>query len=294
MEYQQHNKIVTDENLMETLNHGESIYPFKYYFEKMSQFDFHCIEWHWHSELEFVYVKSGTLTLWIGECKIELSEGNGVFINSKILHRFYSPDETVIPNFLCMPSFIAQENSLIYQKYVKPIISSSLAFLPFYKEIPWQMEALSIIKQIISSQNNDFVCELTTSILIQKLWLIITKNIDAAYSTEQVNNSSAQKRLQLMMQFIHQNYSQNISLAEIADYANISKSTALNLFNNVLHITPINYLIKYRLKEAAALLTKTEKKINTISCETGFRNVEYFCRLFKKYYQLTPTEYRNA
>ncbi len=294
MEYQQHNKIVIDENLMETIKHGESIYPFKYYFEKMSQFDFHCIEWHWHSELEFVYVKSGTLTLWIGECKIELSEGNGVFINSKILHRFYSPDETVIPNFLCMPSFIAQENSLIYQKYVKPIISSSLAFLPFYKEIPWQMEALSIIKQIISSQNNDFVCELTTSILIQKLWLIITKNIDAAYSTEQVNNSSAQKRLQLMMQFIHQNYSQNISLAEIADYANISKSTALNLFNNVLHITPINYLIKYRLKEAAALLTKTEKKINTISCETGFRNVEYFCRLFKKYYQLTPTEYRNA
>lgn len=294
MEYQQHNKIVTDENLMETIKHGESIYPFKYYFEKMSQFDFHCIEWHWHSELEFVYVKSGTLTLWIGECKIELSEGNGVFINSKILHRFYSPDETVIPNFLCMPSFIAQENGLIYQKYVKPIISSSLAFLPFYKEIPWQMEALSIIKQIISSQNNDFVCELTTSILIQKLWLIITKNIDAAYSTEQVNNSSAQKRLQLMMQFIHQNYSQNISLAEIADYANISKSTALNLFNNVLHITPINYLIKYRLKEAAALLTKTEKKINTISCETGFRNVEYFCRLFKKYYQLTPTEYRNA
>lgn len=294
MNYQSHNKIVTDENLMETIKHGDSIYPFRYYDERMSQFDFHCIEWHWHTELEFVYIKSGTLTLWIGECKIELSEGNGIFINSRILHRFYSPDETVIPNFLCMPSFIAQENSLIYQKYVQSITSSSLAFLPFYKDIPWQMEILSTMKKIISAQNDASVCELTTSVLVQQLWLIMFQNINRECLTEQANNSSAQARLQLMMQFIHQNYSKNISLTEIADYAKISKSSALNLFNKFLHITPINYLIKYRLKEAAILLAKTEKKVKTISYETGFRNVEYFCRLFKKYYQITPTEYRNA
>ena len=289
-----HYRIVTDENLMEAAKHGERIYPFQYYYEKMSQFDFHCVEWHWHPELEFVYVQSGTLTLWIGECKMELSDGDGVFINSKILHRFYSPDEAVIPNFLCMPSFIAPENSLIYQKYVKPVLSSSLACLPFRQDIPWEVEALSIIKQIISVQSEDFACELATSSLMQKLWRILVKNVDTAYAAEQANHSPAQTRLQIMMQFIHQNYSQNISLEEIAGCANISKSTALNLFNHFLHITPIHYLIKYRLKEAAALLTKTEKKISTVSYETGFRNVEYFCRLFKKYYQLTPTEYRNT
>ena len=150
------------------------------------------------------------------------------------------------------------------------------------------------MKKIISAQNDASVCELTTSVLVQKLWLIMFQNIDREYLTEQANNSSAQARLQLMMQFIHQNYSKNISLTEIADYAKISKSSALSLFNKFLHITPINYLIKYRLKEAAILLAKTEKKIKTISYETGFRNVEYFCRLFKKYYQITPTEYRNA
>ncbi|MFR3754966.1 MAG: helix-turn-helix transcriptional regulator [Enterocloster sp.] len=73
----------------------------------------------------------------------------------------------------------------------------------------------------------------------------------------------------------------------------ISKSTALNLFRKFLHITPINYLIHYRLNEAALLLSKTEKKINAISYETGFNNVDYFCRLFKKHYDLTPTEYRK-
>ena len=86
----------------------------------------------------------------------------------------------------------------------------------------------------------------------------------------------------------------DISLEEIACYANISKSTVLNLFNRFLHITPINYLIGYRLKKAALLIKNTEKKINTISYETGFHNVDYFCRAFKKSYKMTPTEYRKS
>ena len=57
----------------------------------------------------------------------------------------------------------------------------------------------------------------------------------------------------------------------------LSKSTVLNYFRKYLHTTPINYLIAYRLNEAAVLLRKTEKKIITISNETGFNNVDYFC-----------------
>ena len=78
------NKIVTDENLMESAKHGTDSYPFKCYFEKLSQFDFHCIDWHWHTEWEFVYVESGNMTVCVGESMFSLSEGNGIFINSKI------------------------------------------------------------------------------------------------------------------------------------------------------------------------------------------------------------------
>lgn len=290
----QYNKIMTDETLMESVKHGTNSYPFKCYFEKLSQFDFHCIDWHWHTELEFVYIESGTMTLWIGEQRFELTEGNGVFINSKVLHRFYSREEAVIPNFLCIPFFIAPDNSLIYRKYVCPIISSSLPCLIFGEDVLWQREALSIIKQIFSVQDRASVSELVTSILMQKLWLIIYENTDKTDMREQRSDSgAAQARLQLMMQFIHQNYSQEISLENISYYAKISKSTALNLFNRFLHITPINYLINYRLKEAALLLTKTEKRINTVSYETGFHNVDYFCRAFKKKYKMTPSEYRK-
>ena len=69
-------------------------------------------------------------------------------------------------------------------------------------------------------------------------------------------------------------YRKNLSLDEIAAQSMISKSSALNLFRRYLHITPVNYLINYRLKQAALLLSHTEKKVSTISAETGFHNVD--------------------
>lgn len=291
---QSYNKILVDENLMESISHGTNRYPFDFFYDDLALMDFNCIEWHWHTELEFVYIESGTVTFWIGEKCFVLSEGNGVFINSRILHRFQSSDRAVVPNFLCMPDFISPEDSLIYSKYIQPIISSSLTFQVFYKEVSWQAKVLEIIKKIISVQNQETVRELATSALVQEIWLNLYEHVNIK-DTDTYSHSSAssQARLQLMMQYIHQNYRSNISLDSIADYAMLSKSTVLNYFRKYLHTTPINYLISYRLNEAAVLLRKTEKKIITISNETGFNNVDYFCKLFKKHYHLTPTEYRK-
>lgn len=289
-----YNKIMTDENLMETIQHGSNSYPFHFYYDNLALFDFNCIEWHWHTELEFVYIESGTVTFWIGEKQFALPEGNGVFINSKVLHRFYSPTEAVIPNFVCMPFFIAEQDSFIYYKYVLPVISSALSFQIFNEKIPWQAETLSIIKQVIAAQDGVSSCELVTASLMQRLWLEIYENTDITHRKENINDAvSSQARLQLMMQYMQQNYQKGISLDDVAAHAGVSKSTVLNLFRKYLHVTPINYLINYRLNEAAALLSKTEKKVNTISDETGFNNVDYFCRLFKKHYRVTPSEYRK-
>ena len=97
-------KIITGADFMETAQHGSTLYPFQFYYEDLSVFDFNCIEWHWHTELEFIYIESGTVTLWIGEDQFHLTEGNGVFINTKVLHRLYSPSKALIPNFVFMPA----------------------------------------------------------------------------------------------------------------------------------------------------------------------------------------------
>ena len=75
-----YNKILTDEDFMEIKQHGTSDYPFQYYYDDLEFFDFHCIEWHWHREFEFLYVESGQIICGIGEKQIILSEGDAIFI----------------------------------------------------------------------------------------------------------------------------------------------------------------------------------------------------------------------
>ena len=119
-------------------------------------------------------------------------------------------------------------------------------------------------------------------------------NIEEKYLEQRGKTlDSTQVRLQMMMQYIHENYKEKISLEDISNHGMVSKSTVLNLFRRYLNDTPIHYLLRYRLQEAAKLLATTEKKITVISGETGFENMDYFCKTFKKYYGRTPTEYRR-
>ena len=79
-------KIITDETLMEKRNHGQPAFPFQYYLEDIWDFDFHTLGWHWHQEIEFVYVQSGEAHCCVGKDRFSLPAGSGLFINTKILH----------------------------------------------------------------------------------------------------------------------------------------------------------------------------------------------------------------
>ena len=289
-----YNKIVTDENMMEMIQHGDRGYPFQFYYDDLVLFDFHCVEWHWHVEFEFVLIETGTVTFGIGEKQVTLEKGHGVFINSKILHRYYSDGHAVVPNCVVDPYFLAAPESLIYKKYVQPIQKSALNGLIFSPDIEWQAEAISVMRDIVAAQDSEKDVELVTSFLMQRLWHLIYLNTEERYLTQKDENpASEQARLQMMMQYIHENYDRKLCLENIADQAMISKSTALNLFRSYLDDTPVHYLLRYRLQEAAKLLITTEKKITVIAQSSGFENVEYFCKSFKKHYQMTPTEYRR-
>ena len=289
-----YNKIITDENLMETIQHGDKEYPFRFYYDNLALFDFNCVNWHWHTEIEFVYVQSGTVTFCIGTEQITLSEGNAVFINSKVLHEFYSEDNAVIPNFVCYPTFIAPIETRIYNQYVQPIISSTISYQIFSPVMPWQKEILDILQEIFTQQNSACAKELITSSLLQKLWAVFFEHIDTTHLNQQQDHSAqSQIKLQVMMQYIHTNYSSQIALSDIAQSAGISKSSALSFFHKYLKMAPVSYLILYRLKKASELLITTDLKLVEIAYATGFNNIGYFCKQYKIHYGITPTEYRK-
>ncbi len=287
-------KITTDETLRETVRHGSSSYPFAYYPEDIWQFDFHRVDWHWHHELEFLFVAKGTAICLVGTNKIELHQGCGLFINSSILHRFETQGSTFVPNIVFSPTLLAPESSLIYEKYISPVINSSIEYQIFNPHTTWQNHVLQLLSQVFALQETDENNELCTIQLLFKIWDIMTKHIDLASSSSDLYRfNHKQARLQTMMQYIHDHYTEEITLETIAASASISKSGALHIFQSGIHISPVAYLIQYRLAQAAEQLCTTQKSVSSIAEETGFASSGYFCRKFRQHYHMSPNEYRQ-
>lgn len=289
-----YSRIRTDETLRETVCHGSDEYPFKYYNEDIWLFDFHCIDWHWHSEVEFVFIEKGTAEFLVGSGRYVLTEGTGIFINSQVIHRFEASESVIIPNIVFSPSLLSAEDSLIYRKYIQPLLDSSVECLIFSPEVPWQKEVLKNLLLVFDVQDTESIGEIKTVELLLKIWETVYENANISESIPAAKATAhTQAQLQIMMQYMHKNYSEHITLADIAQTVSVSKSSALNIFNKYLRISPVSYLINYRLKRAAKLLASTDSSIYSIASNTGFENVGYFCRSFKELFGVTPSEYRK-
>lgn len=288
-------KTITDESLRETVRHGNEEYPFQYYLEDIWQFDFHCIDWHWHPEVELVLIQKGTVQFLVGSDRHVLKAGTGMFINSQVIHRFEAEESAVIPNIVFSPLLLAQEESLLYRKYIKPVLHSSVKYLLFSPSEPEQREKLDTLSEVLALQESEHGNEIQTVELLLKLWRMIYEAVDITEAVPETRSSvRTQAQLQIMMQYIHKHYMEQITLEDIARTVMLSKSSVLKLFQKNLRTSPVNYLIDYRLKRAARLLATTENSILSIAGDTGFENAGYFCRKFKERFGLTPGGYRKS
>ena len=89
-------------------------------------------------------------------------------------------------------------------------------------------------------------------------------------------------------------YFMSISLADIAASANISQSECCRCFQRCLKQSPFDYLIEYRIRQAAGMLLDTDKPISEICMETGFNSTSYFSNKFKSILGQSPRDYRKT
>lgn len=105
-------------------------------------------------------------------------------------------------------------------------------------------------------------------------------------------NYLPEKRVQVLLDYIHTHYKDKITIEELAKTASISKTEVLRCFKAIMGRSPISYLNSYRLQRAAHMLINTEKSIQEIAEGCGFDDNSYFSKLFKKKYHVTPHDYR--
>ena len=92
--------------------------------------------------------------------------------------------------------------------------------------------------------------------------------------------------------YIHDNYSEQISVTDISAKAHLSPSYFATVFRVLTGFTVKNYFNRYRLHRAAKELVESDKRIIEIAFDVGFLSQEAFTRSFSKAYGITPAQFR--
>ena len=111
---------------------------------------------------------------------------------------------------------------------------------------------------------------------------------------EDISNDANDQKveiIEMVKEYIQDNYDEDISLEDVADYISFSKYYLSKLFKEVEGINYKDYLIKVRMEEAKKRLKKG-KKIKVVSSEVGYSDRNYFSRAFKKYTGIPPGKYQ--
>lgn len=106
-------------------------------------------------------------------------------------------------------------------------------------------------------------------------------------------NRNMRPEIKKALEYIEKSYMKNISLQEIADYSNLSRTYFSQLFKQETNENFIDYLNRYRIEKAKLLLQNSDMKIYTVGRECGFDNYRYFSRIFKNICGVSPADYRT-
>ena len=111
--------------------------------------------------------------------------------------------------------------------------------------------------------------------------------------TESKKSNQLNMLVPTILEYIEENYEQDLYLEKIADELGVSAKYMSSLFREATDVNLSSYISQYRISKAKELLGNTDIKISDISELVGIFSRTTFIRLFKKYAGMTPSEYRS-
>jgi len=245
---------------------------------------------HWHDDIEFLSVVSGTMAYNVNGRMIELNEGDTIFVNARNLHYSDGVNRQLATYYVTVvhPSVLGSSNNVI-NKYLMPVLSDkNCEYLLFKSGTLAARELLNYSKEIYKNKLNAF--EITRCLF--EIWNHVLSQhkvmTGESVTTSRINIECAKS----MIMFVKENYQSRITLQEIADNGNVSKSTCNNIFKNYTGYTPSEFVIRYRIDRAINLLQNTDDSISAISDKCGFTTPSYMAEQFMKCFGKRPKDFR--
>lgn len=255
------------------------------------------VPWHWHHAVELFYIKSGKIEYTTPNGKWIFSAGMGGFVNSNILHTSrvgLTKEETVEVLHLFDPELLSGGiSNRIEERYIRPLTDrAGLEMICLSPEKPDQAVLLQKIRAGFDLEEGSWGYEIALRQLLTEIWLGLLEQ--ACATTEKLcKNKDTDDKMKAMMSYIQEHYTETIAVDRLAKEAHISKRVCFRLFQENLHMSPLEYMREYRLRKACMDLVETEKSMTEIASDCGFGTSSYFGKIFRERFNCSPARYRR-
>ena len=269
----------------ERVSHEMKYIPLAFYHVDEKHARYHA-PLHWHRPSEIARVLKGVLEIHLNDRTVQAKAGDIIYINREIIHG-YTPDNCIyevidfdMKELLLRTSFCEEGLRLFASKHV--IIN------PFCLKEDAALHTLADkLFSVASTQTGEHDL-LILGALFELLGTIILKN----QYTENVKTHAQIKVFKPLLEFIENSYMKPIALAEMAQVAGMSASYFSVVFRELFNQTPMDYLNSYRIERACIFLLNSKLPVTEIAYQCGFNDSAYFVKVFKKYKNTTPKQYR--
>lgn len=254
--------------------------------------------WHFHHEVELVYLIKGTGLQFIGDNIHHFKPGDLIMFGSYLPHLWRSDDiylkpdateklEAIVLHF-SPDCFGEQFFSIPENKDLDKLLENAKKAIRIHGQIKEHVAGLMF--RLLETEGSERII-----LLLQAL-----KAISLSDEIELVNkqNTTLQSlneadRLNNVYQYLLDNYTRNIGLNEIAEIAHITPHAFCRYFKSRTKKTFSGFLIELRVNHASQLLISSNRSVSDICYESGFNNFSHFNKSFKNITGRTPLQHRK-
>jgi len=214
----------------------------------------------------------------------KVTAGQVFFMPQGVLHYGTAPSTFTIhwAHFIIPDLTIADESELTDDMY------SSHYVLPVQFNCVDQSDLLTLIhllEQFLLTKTTQDVRNSLITAILEDISLKVYENIN--------NQGIIHSRLKSIIDYIHSNLQAKITVNSLAEMFGYSEKYIFNLFKRHLNVSPRQFINNCKMEFAKSMLMNSEYTVQYIAYHLSYGNPQYFMRLFKKTFGITPTEYRN-
>ncbi len=278
-----------------------------HYFTDNSKFPFYIqygyhdadLKMHTHEDFcELVIVFGGTAIHAVNEESYFIKKGDVFVLGDGVCHGYYETHQLQICNIMFQPEHI------LFPGDVRKLPGFHALFViepyltgrkEFQSHLSLQLEDYEQIHHLTDLMLREYQATVPgKETLLTSYFMILATTLSRLYTLPAKQKKPSLLNIAKSVSYMESNFTEPLTLEEIAAISNLSPRHFSRLFAASYHTTPGNYILSLRMQHAGGLLKNTTLSIAQVAFQSGFNDSNYFSRQFRKFYNVSPREYREG